>query len=140
MRASAAMDKPENGFARPMWEDEEEGAMGLQIEIRKTDTVTILDLHGRATIGLANDLLNARLRQVVEGGARKILINLTTTSQIDSSGISTLVRTFVTLSRNGGALRLYGPSGRVREVLEVTRLLTSIPTFSTEAEALASYK
>ncbi|MCI0353374.1 MAG: STAS domain-containing protein [Acidobacteriales bacterium] len=114
--------------------------MGLQIEIRQVDGITILDMHGRATIGLANDLLNARLRQVVEGGARKILINLTTTSQIDSSGISTLVRTFVTLSRNGGSLKLYGPNGRVREVLEVTRLLTSIPTFKTEAEALASYK
>lgn len=134
------MDKPENEAARPLWEDEEEDGMGLQIEIRQADTITILDLHGRATIGLANDLLNARLRQVVDGGARKILINLTTTSQIDSSGISTLVRTFVTLSRNGGSLKLFGPNGRVREVLEVTRLLTSIPTFKNEAEALASYK
>ncbi len=114
--------------------------MGLQIEVRKSAEVTILDLRGRATIGLGNDLLNARLRQVVESGARKVVVNMAETTQIDSSGISTLVRTFVTLSRASGSLRLVGPNGRVREVLEVTRLLGCIPTFDDEAQALASFR
>ncbi len=114
--------------------------MGLQIEIRKSADVTILELRGRATIGLGNDLLNAKLRKVVEGGARKLLVNLSATTQMDSSGISTLVRIFVTLGRAGGSLRLLGPNGRVREVLEVTRLLDSIPTFDDEATALASFR
>lgn len=114
--------------------------MGLQIEVRKTGDVTILDLQGRATIGLSNDLLNSKLRQIVEGGSRRVLLNLSGTVQVDSSSISTIVRTFVTLQRAGGALKLLGPSGRVREVLEVTRLLGSIPTFFDEAQALASFK
>ena len=114
-------------------------AVGLQIIVRQSGDVTILDIQGRATIGLGNDLLNSKLRQVVDGGARKLLVNLAGTAQVDSSGISTIVRTFVTLQKTGGALRLMNPSGRVREVLEVTRLLGSIPTFDDEAKALASF-
>ena len=114
--------------------------MGLQIEVRKKGEVTLLDLKGRATIGLGNDLLNTKLRQVVEGGARKVVANLAGLNQIDSSGISTLVRTFVTLSRSGGSLKLLGAAGRVKEVLEVTRLLTTIPSFDDETKAVESFK
>ena len=114
--------------------------MGLEITIREEGDVTILELKGRATIGLGNDMLNAKLRQVVDNGAKKLLINLFGMSQIDSSGISSLVRTFVTLERNQGALKFLNPVGRVKEVLAVTRLLSAIPTFDNEAAAVASFK
>ena len=118
----------------------QEAAMGLEVNVRKVGEVTVLDLHGRATIGVGNDVLNAKLRQTVEGGARKLLINLAGLMQIDSSGISTIVRTFVTLGRRGGTLKLLSPQGRVREVLEVTHLLGAIPTYDSEASALQSYR
>jgi anti-sigma B factor antagonist len=114
--------------------------VGLEIAVREAGDVTILALTGRATIGLGNDMLNAKLRQVVDGGAKKLLINLSGMTQIDSSGISSLVRTFVTLERNQGALKFLSPAGRVREVLAVTRLLAAIPTFDDEAAALASFR
>jgi anti-sigma B factor antagonist len=113
--------------------------VALEIKTREFGDITILDLSGRATIGLGNDLLNARLRQVVEGGSKKILLNLTGLLQVDSSGISSIVRTFVTLERTGGALRLLHAEGRVKEVLAVTRLLAAIPHFDDENKALASF-
>lgn len=114
--------------------------MGLEVQVRQAGDVTILDLHGRATIGVGSDLLNAKLRQVFEGGARKLLVNLSGVRQIDSSGISSIVRTFVTLQRRSGTLKLLSPVGRVREVLEVTRLLGTIPYFDSEEAALASFR
>jgi len=114
--------------------------MGLDINVRKTGDITVLDLNGRATIGIGNDELNTKLRQVVEAGTLKVLINLVNLQQIDSSGISTLVRTFVTLGRRGGSLKLVNPLGRVREVLEVTHLLGAIPTFDSEASAYQSFR
>jgi anti-anti-sigma regulatory factor len=44
------------------------------------------------------------------------------------------------LSRQGGKLKLLCPSGRVRTVLKVVRLLDLIPAFEDEAEALASFR
>jgi len=114
--------------------------VALEITLREQGDVTILDLNGRATIGLGNDLLNAKLRQVVDSGAKKLLINLAGMTQIDSSGISSVVRTFVTMERSNGSLKLLSPLGRVKEVLAVTRLLAAIPTFEDEAKALASFR
>lgn len=114
-------------------------AVALEIQLRQFGDIVIVDLTGRATIGLGNDLLNAKLRQVVESGTKKILVNLSGLAQIDSSGISSIVRTFVTLERTGGTLKLLNAEGRVKEVLTVTRLLAAIPNFEDENKALASF-
>ncbi len=117
-----------------------EAPVALHISLRNSGDVTILDLRGRATIGRSNDLLAAELRRVVDAGSKKILVNLAEVAQVDSSGISTIVRNFVSLQRSGGSLKLLNPSGKVREVLDVTRLLRSIPTFDDEKEALARFQ
>jgi len=113
--------------------------MGLQLSTRNSGDVTIIDLRGRVTIGRPNDALSAELRKLAEAGPRDILVNLAGVTQVDSSGISTIVRSFVTLERRGGRLKLVNAVGHVREVLELTRLIRSIPTFENEAAALASF-
>src|SRR6266849_4951039 len=107
-----------------------EGAIvGLQISIRKSGDVTILDLQGRATIGVDSDLLNSHLQKLVANGVRKLLLNLADVTQLDSSGISAITGTYVSLRRQGGSLKLLCPWGRVRAVLRVIRLpdMTSQP-------------
>jgi anti-anti-sigma factor len=114
-------------------------SMGLEISKRVVSDVTILDLEGRATIGANTDKLDHELRTLVAHGTLRILVNLAKVSMMDSSGIAAIVGTYVSLTREGGSLKLSRPSARVREVLRVMRLLNSIPTFETEAEALASF-
>lgn len=113
--------------------------MSVDIAIREAGTVRILDAGGRITIGESSERLHQQLRDLAEQGWRKILVNLTDVVQIDSSGISTLVRNSISLSRAGGSLRLLVAPGRVRDALTVTRLIEAIPTFSDEATALASF-
>jgi len=111
----------------------------LQLGSRKVGDITLFDIRGRVTIGATNDLLGQRLRELLDGGAKKIVVNLTETTQVDSSAISTIVRAFVSVTRAGGELKLLGASGRVREVLMVTHLLGTIPAFDDERSALASF-
>ena len=114
--------------------------MSLQVTARQVGQVLILDLSGRVLIGTSSDNLNAELRKHTDAGARKILVNLAMVEQMDSSGISTIVRTYISLERTRGSLRLLNPRGRVRDVLEVTRLIKAIPTFDDEAQAIASFE
>ncbi len=114
--------------------------MGLQISIRESGDVTILDLQGRATIGVDSDLLCSHLQRLVGSGVRKLLLNLADVTQLDSTGISAITGTYVSLSRQGGSLKLLRPCGRVRAVLRVIRLLDLIPTFEDETQALASFR
>jgi anti-sigma B factor antagonist len=114
--------------------------MGLQIAVRRAGDVAILDLQGRATIGPTNDNLSANIRKLIDGGESKILLNLTGATQIDSSSISTIVRAFVSVRNRGGSLKLLKPSGNVKMVLEMLRLLNVIPNFDDEAAALMSFE
>lgn len=115
--------------------------MGLQVSIRKSGDVTILDLRGRSTIDSGeSELLGSHLQELVASGVRKLLLNLAELTQVDSSGISSIVATYVSLRDQGGDLRLLRPCGRVLEVFRVLRLLETIPSFEDEAQAVGSFR
>ena len=60
-------------------------------------------------------------------------------SKVDSSGVSIMIETYVSLKRHGGDLKLLYPGGRVLQVLTVFHVLDIIPNFDDEAQALASF-
>jgi anti-sigma B factor antagonist len=114
--------------------------VGLQYSIREAADVTILDLQGRVTIGVDRDLLNVQLKKLAAQGVRKLLLNLEDVTQLDSMGISAVVGAHVSLTRQGGSLKLVCPRGRVQDVLRVIRVAEFIPTFEDEIQALASFR
>jgi anti-sigma B factor antagonist len=114
--------------------------VGLQISIRESGDVSILDLRGRSTIDGESELLGNRLRKLIANGVRRVLLNLTGLTQVDSSGVGVIIDAYVSLRDQGGDLKLLCPRGRVREVLRVLRLLEIIPYFENETEALASFR
>lgn len=116
------------------------GAVSLQVSIRQVGDVTILDLRGRSTIGSDTELLRSHLQALVANRVHKLLLNLAELTQIDSSAVSILVRTYVSLTHLRGELKLLRPSGRVLMVLNTIRLLDIIPSFEDETQALASFQ
>jgi anti-anti-sigma factor len=114
--------------------------VGLQISVRTSGHVTILDLRGSATIGSGGELLSRPLQQLLADGVRNVLLNMTDLTQIDSTGVSAVVEAYVSLKRKGGSLALLRPGGRVLLVLKVIHLLEIIPNFEDEAEALARFR
>jgi anti-anti-sigma factor len=114
--------------------------MGLDISIREFSDVTVLDLRGKSTVsGGESELLSGHLQELVAKGASKLLLNMADLSQVDSSGVSVIVQTYVSVKRHGGDLKLLCPGGRVLQVLTVLHLLDIIPSFDDEAKALASF-
>jgi anti-anti-sigma factor len=113
--------------------------MGLQIAARNSQGVKVLDVRGRIVIGANNDAFDAELRELAARMPCNLLINLADVTQMDSSGIGTLVKTFVTLKRDGGSLKILNPTGPVLAVLEVTGLIKCLPAYTDEAKALASF-
>jgi anti-sigma B factor antagonist len=111
----------------------------IEINTREDGGVHFLELHGRLTIGDSADQLTEALQTSLDSGARKVIVNLDGVPQIDSSGISSLVRMSVALGRVGGQLHLVCGPGRVRDALTVTRLVEAIPTFDSEPKALSSF-
>jgi anti-anti-sigma factor len=111
----------------------------MEINVRHSGGVSILEVHGRLTIGEPSEQLHDALNSVIHAGANKVIVVLNGIPQIDSSGISTLVRISIKLAREGGVLRLVCGPGRVRDALTVTRLVEAIPTFESESAALSNF-
>jgi len=111
----------------------------MEINVRHIAGIPVLEVHGRLTIGEPAEQLHSALESVVKSGAKNVVVVLNGIPQIDSSGISTLVRISIKLAREGGALRLVCGHGRVRDALTVTRLIEAIPTFESESAALANF-
>lgn len=112
----------------------------LSIDVRKAGSVVILKMAGRVTIGDANDALAHELRRQLDAGTKQLVVDLSGVTQIDSSGIATLVRAYATFDRDGGKLKLLHLGGHVLEIFMVTRLIDAIPVFQDEAAALASFQ
>jgi anti-anti-sigma factor len=112
----------------------------LTISTRAAGDVTIVDLSGRATIDGESELLTSHLKELASNSVRKLLLNLAGLTQVDSSGVSVIVASYVSLKRQGGELKLFSARGRVLEVLTVFRLGDVIPCFDDEAAALASFQ
>jgi anti-anti-sigma factor len=111
----------------------------MEIKVRDVGDISIVDVHGRLAIGESAEQLHEALNSIVRRGVHKVVVILNHVTQMDSSGISTLVRVAIGMGRENGCLHLVCGPGRVRDSLTVTRLVDAIPTFETEAEALAKF-
>jgi anti-sigma B factor antagonist len=111
----------------------------MQIEERVLENVVILDLKGKLTIGEGDELLKERINKAMEQGHRNLLLNLEDVPYVDSAGLGEIVRTYTTVSRQGGKLKLVNLTKRITDLLAITKLLTVFDTYESEAEAVGSF-
>jgi anti-sigma B factor antagonist len=79
------------------------------------------------------------VRQQVEGGARKMVIDLKAVSYIDSASIGCLMDIHRLLQEKSGAVRLSGLQPRVETMISMTGVHKIIDLFRDEADALAAF-
>jgi anti-sigma B factor antagonist len=111
----------------------------MTIDTRTSNGVTILDIHGKITIGEGSAEIRNRVRDLLQAGRKNILLNLGDVSYVDSSGIGELVSSFTTVTNQGGQLKLLNLTKKLRELLAITKLLTVFDTYDDESKAIASF-
>ena len=111
----------------------------MQIEERSAGDVTILELKGKMTLGEGDELLKDKINSLVHQGRSKIVLNLEGVPYIDSAGLGEIVRTYTTISRQGGSMKLLNLTKRITDLLAITKLLTVFDVYEDEGEALSSF-
>ena len=111
----------------------------MQIEERAVGDVVVLDLKGKVTLGEGDELLKDKVNSLVNQGHKKIVLNLADVPYLDSAGLGEVVRTYTTVSRQGGSLKLLNLTKRITDLLSITKLLTVFETFDSENEAVRSF-
>jgi len=113
--------------------------VSMKATIREIDSVVVVDVSGRITLGEGC----AQLREIVRGqlakGNKKILLNLADVTYIDSSGIGELVSGYTAVSNQGGKLKLLNLTKKVHDLLQITKLYTVFDVHDDEAKAISSF-
>jgi anti-sigma B factor antagonist len=112
----------------------------LYATIREVETITIVDLSGRISLGEGSALLRRTVRDLLDNGHTKILLNLGDVNYIDSSGIGELVSGFTAVRSREGQLKLLNLTKKVHDLLQITKLFTVFDVYSDEGTAVGSFR
>jgi anti-sigma B factor antagonist len=111
----------------------------MHVELRKQDDVVIVDLSGKLTAGLGDQILREAIDELLAEGRRQVLLNLSEVAFVDSAGVGELVAGLKTARRFGAELKLLNVGDRVYSTLDMARLLPTFETYQDEAEAIRSF-
>ena len=114
--------------------------MTLHGTCRDNGGVSIVDFSGRITLGEGSAMIRGMIKELADGGQKKILLNLADVDYIDSAGIGELVSAFTTVRNAGGELKLLNLTKRVVDLLQITRLYTVFDVQNDEWAAINSFK
>jgi anti-sigma B factor antagonist len=107
---------------------------------REYTGITLVDLSGRISLGEGSALLRKTVRDLLDEGRTKIILNLGDVNYIDSSGIGELVSGFTAVRNRGGELKLLNLTKKVNDLLQITKLFTVFDVFNDESTAVRSFK
>jgi len=113
--------------------------VALQGTNREIGEIVIVDLSGKITLGEGSSMLRHTIRELLDRGHRKIVLNLYDVDYIDSSGIGELVSGYTTVRGANGELKLLYLTKRVHDLLQITRLFTVFDVRADEEDAIRSF-
>ena len=111
----------------------------MKVAVRNKGHVSIVDLSGKITIGEGDVVLREKVTELLDGGRENIVLNLEKVSYMDSAGIGELVACYKRAKEKQGAVKLLNPSGKVFDLLQLTKLEEVFESFTDEGEALVSF-
>ncbi len=112
----------------------------MNISQRNVQGVCVLDIDGPVTLGPeGSERLGEKVRSVLAAGERKVVLNLSAVAYIDSAGLGELVNAFTSVKKQGGSLKLYGVTKKLKDLLVITKLATVFDSYDTEAAAIESF-
>jgi anti-sigma B factor antagonist len=106
----------------------------MKATVRKVGQVSVVDLSGKITIGEGDVVLRDKVIELLDAGHTKILLSLEKVSYMDSAGIGELVACFKKAREKGGTVKLLKPSGKVEDLLQLTKLWEVFDIFTDDEQ------
>ncbi len=111
----------------------------MHVEVRKSKDVVIVDLQGKLVAGLGDEILRGVVNELLSEDWKKILLNLSDVTAIDSAGCGELVASLRTATHLGTSLKVLRLQDRVRKSLHLSRILPLLEVYEDEHAALADF-
>ena len=110
----------------------------MKVKEEKNNDVVICSLEGEINIGSSLELRKV-FEAIIQRNEKKVLVDFSGVSYIDSSGLATLIEMFHRLKKIGGALRLCNMDQKIKNIFEVTKLHKLFAIFENRETALKDF-
>jgi anti-sigma B factor antagonist len=110
--------------------------MAFAIKVRQIDSAVALDLYGRLVHGQPVEGLRDVMHELLGGGSRLFVLNLSRVSYIDSAGLGQILAVYTSVRGYGGRVALLGQSKRAEQLLQLAKLATVFDICDDEVEAI----
>ena len=112
-------------------------AMPLESQMeRRGEATAILRLSGALNLGSSLSLVDSQVRQLIEDGVMRLVVDVSGVTHADSSGLGFLMHANGVLESKGGAMRIAGVGHRLRDLLTMTRVDRLLKIDETADESL----
>ena len=111
----------------------------MKARVRQVGQVAVVDIEGKITIGEGDMVLRDRVVELLDKGSHAIVLNLEKVTYMDSAGIGELVACYKRAKEKGGTVKLLNPSGKVLDLLTLTKLEEVFETYRQEQEAVGPF-
>jgi anti-sigma B factor antagonist len=112
--------------------------VALKLSVKNVNGVTVVYCSGRIVFGEEAADLRERVKEML-ATIRQVVLNLGGVSYIDSGGLGTLVGLYTSARAAGGEIKLANLTQRVRDQLQITKLVTVFEVFESEEKAVESF-
>lgn len=113
--------------------------MALTTKVRQVGDVAIVDLTGKITLGENTGILRDELRSLLTQGHKNIILNMAGVTYVDSAGLGELVGAYTTATNQGGSVKLINLQGKMKDLMQITKLHTIFSIFDNEQAAVSSF-
>ncbi|MGA8182432.1 MAG: STAS domain-containing protein [Terriglobia bacterium] len=113
--------------------------MELHTVTKEVDGVTVLALAGRVTLGDESSQLRSTIKELLKQGKKRLVLDLSKVTYIDSAGLGTLVAAYTSARNEGGDIRLANVTERFGELLNITKLVTIFSVHDSVEDALKGF-
>ena len=111
----------------------------MRIAERRVGDATVIDVSGRMTVDDSAGRVKDKVKALVLQGHRRIVLNMSAVTYVDSSGLGELVAAHVSATRSGSSLKIANPGSKTLELLTLTKLLTLFESHPSESAAIESF-
>jgi anti-sigma B factor antagonist len=111
----------------------------MNITNKEIGGVSVVALNGRIVLGEESTALRERVKSLLGAGQKRIVLDMSNVTYIDSAGLGILVAAHVGAKNQGATLHLSNLGNKFHDVLQLTRLLTVFNVYDTQAEAIGSF-
>jgi anti-sigma B factor antagonist len=111
--------------------------MDFDVETSEQDGYSVLTLRGEIDVYTAPHLRQA-IVDLVDGGARDLVIDMTMVEFLDSTGLGVLVEGLKRVKRHDGSLSIVATQDKILKIFDITGLNKAFPIHATVGDAVAA--